>query len=220
MAITDYASLQAAVATFLVRSDQTATIPILIQLCESKMNRMIRERQAEMDVNLTSVPSSRFIPLPIAYSEALTAWITVSPGFGRQELRFVDPAALDAQTIVGQPYFWTIDGPNLGFERPCDKAYAITLRCIEKYALSSTVTTNTLLSDYPDVYLFGTLAEAGGLLRDQDLISLYEQKFDAAIASINAKDARSRAQQTLSTEPGQLTFTGRRAYNSLTDGFH
>jgi hypothetical protein len=218
MAISTYAGLQAAVATFIVRADQTANIPTFIQLAETRLNRVLRKRQAEMDVSLTGVPGSRMIALPAAYSEALTLWITLPGSGGRTELNFVDPAVLLTYTDVGQPYAWTIDGTNLAFERPCDQAYAFTLRCLEKYALSDAAPTNALLTDYPDAYLFATLAEAGPFLRDDDFTANYEQKLQRTIGEINAKDARSRAPQHLVTEPGQLQRFGRRTgYSIRTD---
>lgn len=204
MAITTYAELQAAAASWLIRSDQTARIPDFIALAETRLNRVLRLRRAELDGPLTGVPASRFIPLPADYDEALTCWILYPTGTEAQELRFVDPAKLDPSTIAGTPRGWTIDGTNLGFERPCDQAYAFTLRYLAKLALSEAIPTNALLTDYPDVYLFATLAEAGAALRDNDFTVMYEGKLDRAIKEINAKDARSRAQQTLSTEPGQL----------------
>lgn len=210
MALSTYAELQAAVATFLVRGDQTATIPMLITLCESKLNRELRKRQAEVDASLVGVVGSRFIALPSNYDEALNLWYVDTAGRYPVE-RFIDPALLRTWTAAGRPFQWTIDGSNVAFERPCDQAYTFTLRMLGKYGLSDSAPTNDLLTDYPDAYLFGTLAEAGPLLRDQAMTTVYEAKLDAAIQSINTKDARSRAQQTLSTEPGQLQFAGRRS---------
>jgi hypothetical protein len=114
----------------------------------------------------------------------------------------VDPAHLDVDTTSGQPRGWTIDGTTLAFDRPCDAAYSFPLRYLAKFALSDASPTNALLTDYPDAYLFATLAEAAPFLRDADLASAYESKLTRAIAEINAKDARSRAQQTLSSEVG------------------
>jgi hypothetical protein len=218
MDLTTYSGLQAAVATFLVRGDQTLTIPGLIQLCESKLNREVRQRQAEQDANLVGVVGSRYIPLPSAYDEGLNLWYVDTAGRVPVS-RFIDPALIQTSTSPGRPYQWTVDGSNIAFERPCDQAYAFTLRMLGKYALSDAVPTNALLSDYPDAYLFGTLAEAGPMLRDPDLTSVYEAKLDAAIKSINAKDARSRAPQTLSTEPGQLQYRGRRSGFDITRGW-
>ena len=209
MAITTYAELQAAVANWILRGDLTARIPEFISLAEGRLNRVLRARRAEQDVALTATAGARTIALPATYSEALACWLTVPGSTNRQELRFVDPALLTVSTDSGQPLGWTIDGTNLAFERPCDLAYAITLRCLTKFALSDAAPTNALLTDYPDAYLFATLAEAGPFLRDPDLSSAYEQKADRAIREINAKDARSRAQSTLSTEFAQLQRAGR-----------
>lgn len=211
MAITTYAELQAAAAAWLVRRDLTARIPEFITLAESRLNRVLRLRLAEMDVSLTGVLSSRFIPLPAAYAEALSVWITYPQSSRREELRFVDPADITVETIASRPYAWTIDGSNLAFERPCDQAYAFTLRCLEKLALSDAAPTNSLLTNHPDAYLFATLCEAGPFLRDADVLTMYEQKLTRAIAEINDKEARSRAQQNLSTEFGQVqALSGRR----------
>lgn len=218
MAISTYAELQVAAANWLIRSDLTARIPEFITLAESRLNRVLRKRQAEIDVAMTGVASSRTIALPAAYSEALTVWLTPPGSATRTELNFIDPAKMIATTDAGQPYAWTIDGANLAFERPCDQAYAFTLRCLEKYALSDAVPTNSLLSDYPDAYLFGTLCEAGPFLRDADLTSAYESRLTRSIGEINAKDARSRAAQALVTEPGQLQAMRRQTgYNIRTD---
>jgi hypothetical protein len=130
-------------------------------------------------------------------------------------LRFVDPALIGETTVQGQPLAWTIDGAYLGFECLLDQAYAITLRCLEKFALSDAVPTNALLTDYPDAYLFAAMAEAGPFLRDAELAQAYEAKLERAIGEINAKDARSRAQQRLSTEPGQLQRMGRSSGYSI-----
>lgn len=220
MDLTTYDGLQAAVATFLIRSDQTANIPGLIALGEVRLNRILRMRRGEMDVALTSAASSRTIALPAAYTEGLAAWITVPSASERQELRFVDPALISVSLVAGQPYAWTIDGANLAFERPCDQAYAITLRCLEKFILSEGAPTNSLLADAPDAYLYAALCEAGPLLRDQDLLTMFEAKLTRAVEEINRKEARSRAPAVLVTEPGQLQRFGRRSsYNAYTDGF-
>lgn len=217
MAISTYAELQAAGANWLVRGDLTARIVEFISLAEARLNRVVRKRQAEIDYDLTATPGSRSIALPATYSEARNLWIDRGEG-RRQDLRFIDPALLETQEASGEPRRWTINGANLQFDRPCDQAYDFVLRMLAKYALSDASPTNTLLTDAPDVYLFATLCEAAPFLRDPDLMQTYEAKLAAAIRDLNAKDARSRSTQTLSTEPGQLTaFRSRSGYSITTD---
>lgn len=216
MAITTYSELQTAAANWLVRADLTARIPEFITLAESRLNRVLRARRAESDASLTATVGVRTIALPAAYSEALNCWLTPSGGTQRQGLRFIDPARLEVSTASAQPRAWTIDGANLAFDCPADAAYAITLRYLAKFALSDASPTNALLTDYPDCYLFATLAEAGPFLRDPDVSGAYEAKAASAIKEINAKDARSRSQQTLSSEVAHMSRRGS-SYNVYTD---
>src|SRR5262245_15894630 len=65
MAITTYAQLQTAIASWLARSDLTATIADFITLFEAAANRRLRVRQMETSTNLT--PSSGAATLPTDY---------------------------------------------------------------------------------------------------------------------------------------------------------
>lgn len=198
MAITTYAELQSAAANWLVRADLTARIPEFIALAEARLNRVLRARLAEAESALTSSIGVRTIPLPAGFAEPLALWI-VSAGT-RRPLRFIEPSLLGATSLQGEPQSWSVDGPNVAFDRPCDQAYSLVLRMLVRFALSDVAPTNALLSDYPDAYLFATLCEAGPFLRDADLAQAYEARLERAIGEINAKDARARAARTLITE--------------------
>jgi hypothetical protein len=217
MSITTYAELQAAAANWLVRSDLTARVPEFIALAEARLNRVLRTRRGEVDQALTGTIGASTIALPATYGEAVTCWLV--DGVGRQGLRFCDPASLLTMTSNSRPQFWSIAGASLAFECPLDQAYGFVLRMLVKYALSDASPTNALLADAPDIYLFATLSEAAPFLRDADLASAYETKLNRAISELNTKEARSRAQQTLSTEPGQLVSAGRRDGFSIDRGF-
>jgi hypothetical protein len=198
MAITTYGELQAAAATWLVRGDLTVRIPEFIALAEARLNRVLRARLAETEAALASTAGSRTIPLPAGFAEPLAMWIV--QGGTRLPLRFFEPSLLAATSLQGQPCSWSVDGANLAFDRPCDQAYSLALRMLAKFALSDAAPTNALLTDYPDAYLFATLAEAGPFLRDAELAEAYEGRLERAIGEINSKDARARAARTLATE--------------------
>ncbi|WP_293681898.1 hypothetical protein [uncultured Phenylobacterium sp.] len=198
MAITTYAELQAAAATWLVRADLTARIPEFIALAEARLNRVLRARLAETEVALAITTGARSIPLPEGFTEPLRVWLQRTDG--REELPFIEASLIGASSLRGEPGAWTVDGANLAFDRPCDQAYALTLRMLRRFSLSDAAPTNALLSASPDVYLFAALSEAGPFLRDAELAGAYEAKLDRAIAELNAKDARSRAARRLVTE--------------------
>ena len=206
MSITTYAELQAAAANWLVRGDLTARIPEFIALAESRLNRVLRVRLAEAEAALTATVGVRTVPLPAGFAEPLALWIV--HGAEREALRFIEPSLLGASSLWGEPRCWSVDGARLAFERPCDQAYGFVLRMLTKFALSDGATTNALLTDYPDAYLFATLCEAGPFLRDDALAGAYEARLSRAIEEINAKDARARAARTLVTEVPSRTGAG------------
>ena len=207
MAITTYAELQAAAANWLVRADLTQRIPDFIQLAEARLNRVMRTRMAEAEVALSAGTGVRAIPLPAGFTEPLRLWIERAEG--RAELAFLEAGLMGVSSLRGQPRAWTINGANLGLDRPCDQTYALTLRMLQAFALSDAVPTNALLSDFPDLYLFATLSEAAPFLRDAEMAAAYESKLGRAIAEANSKGARSRAARVLTTELPGLVLAGR-----------
>ena len=178
MAITTYGELQAAAANWLVRADLTTRIPEFIALAEARLNRTLRARLAEVEVSLSSTPGARFVLLPAGFTEPLALWIVL--GGARKAMRAAQPSILP-----------------VAFDRPCDQVYGLVLRMLAKFSLSNAAPTNALLSDYPDAYLYATLAEAGPFLRDAELADTFEGRLQRVISEINAKDARTRPVPTL-----------------------
>lgn len=206
MAITTYAELRAAAANWLVRADLTDRIPEFVALAEARLNRVLRSRLAEAEVELTTTIGSRFLPLPAGFTEPLRLWIDRSDG--RCELPFIEAGLIGRSSLRGEPGAWAVDGVSIRFDRPCDQPYAVILRLLRAYALSNGAPTNALLAEAPDVYLFATLSEAGPFLRDAELAGAYETKLARAIEELNGKDARSRAPRRLTTELPALVGAG------------
>jgi hypothetical protein len=196
MALSTYSDLKSATADWLERSDLNPRIPDFIALAESRLNRLFRGRMNEVNAALTATPGLRTITLPATFSEAVSVHLG-----GCDELRFIDPALMEVHTTAGRPDFWAIDGGSLVFERPADQAYAITLRHLRKFALSDAEPTNPILTDYPDLYLFGALLEAAPFLRDADLMALFQGRFDIAMQEATNKENQSRAHGKLRSDP-------------------
>ena len=202
MALSNRDDLTSAVADWMERSDLTPRIPDFVTLAESRLNRLFRGRMNEVSSPLVATPGQRTIPLPPLFSEAITLWL-VRDG-GRQELRFVDPALMDARSAGAQPQYWTVEGATIAFECVCDQAYAFTLRHLKKFQLSEAEPTNALLADYPDLYLFGTLLEAAPFLRDADLLGLFQTRFDTAMTEATDKEHSNRSHSRLRSDRALL----------------
>ena len=217
MALGTYSDLTSAIADWLERGDLTARIPDFIALAESRLNRELGIRSLESDAALAGVPNSRFIAIPAGFREAQNLWINRSGG-QREVLRPVLPELTVADETPSEPRSWSIDGSNIAFECPCDQAYSFTLRKVGGLSISESAPTNLVLTNYPDLYLFGSLAEAGPFLRDSELFALFDGRFQVALKEAKEKEGRAKTLTTLSTEPGVLTAYSRRSgYNAITD---
>jgi hypothetical protein len=206
MPISTYAELQAAAANWLVRGDLTARIPEFVSLAEARLNRVLRTRLSEVETPLTGVIGARTVPLPAGFAEALQLWLI--DGDGRRPLRFVTADLMGASSLRGEPALWTVDGANFAFERPCDRAYDFVLRWRRAFALSDAASTNALLTEHPDVYLFATLCEAAPFLRDAELSGAYESRLGRALEEAARAAARTRAPRTLGVDPSLSAGAG------------
>ena len=212
MALGTYSGLQASVADFLERADLTAVIPDFIALAEADINSQFNLRDGDQNADLTAVVGSRFIALPTGFREGQNLWIVWTYGRG-DPLRFVLPELLITYTAPGRPLTWCIDGTNVAFERPFDQAYSLTLRTSNGVRLSDASPTNLLLTNYPNVYLYGALREAATYLKDSEALQIWSAKYQDAITMAKAKESRNSALVTLSTEPGIMQLGNRRGFN-------
>lgn len=187
MALSTYATLQSAIADWLERADLTARIPDFITLAEAQINRALRVRR--MIERATAQITDAYSVTPTDFLEIVSMVLT--NGVEPLQLSPAPPETLDGYGTgqeTGQPRFWAVVGEEIRYYPTPDRAYTATLTYYAKIpALTDTNTTNWVLQTHPDAYLFGALKEAGPFLKDADVLSMFEGKYQAAIRSI--KDA-------------------------------
>lgn len=75
---------------------------------------------------------------------------------------------------------------NFVFAPSPDQTYTANLFYFSSLAvLSVTNTTNTVLTEAPDAYLYGALLQAAPYLEDEAKMAVWQQKFDNAINQLN-----------------------------------
>lgn len=192
MALANYTDLQTAVADWTHRSDLTSRIPDFVTLLEAHINRNLRLRVMEQDFTLTTSAGSATAALPttrfIAPIDCYIAW----SGTGKRKLFKRAPADLPFGTSNAPPRYWSIDGTNVRFDCPVDSStqYVITLRYWQALALATT-TTNDLMTNHPDVYLFGTLVQAARFIRfSVDDINGWRAAYEDALAEVQVSDGQ------------------------------
>lgn len=203
MAITNYTNLQTAIASWHHRD--VPQIPDFIALAETRINNLLESRLGETDTPLTATILSRYIAIPVGYSAILGLWLTTYTP--RREIKYVLPENLPVNSAGnGRPNYYTIDGSNIAFDRPADIAYTYTIRYQASYDIAAT-STNDILTNYPDVYLFGALVEACLFARDDPTI--FEQRFQSAINNAQKSESENKRFATISSDHALTGGNGR-----------
>ncbi len=187
MSLLTYADLQTQIAAWIARGDLTAVIPDFITLFETVANRRLRVRSQELTATLT--PTNGVATIPADY----LTWRRVTwTGSRPRELEYVHPSYLHAlfPTLPqGDPRYFAIEGSNLTVG-PSDNS-ALTFDYFQKVTpLSAGV--NWLYAAHPDIYLFGSLAEAHGFVKDPDSLALWAGRRDAIFDEIEKLDTKTR----------------------------
>lgn len=189
MAITTYAELQTAVANWLHRSDLTTIVPTFIDLAEARINGDLDARFQDKKVVISTVAGTETVSIPddlinIRHISAETSYV--------QTLKYLAPDQFESQfpyTVSGVPNVYTVIGTNLYLAPIPDAAYDLDLVYKSRVpALSESATTNTLLTTYPNVYLYATLLESAPYLKDDARIQIWENQYKEAIQTVNAQD--------------------------------
>jgi hypothetical protein len=186
-----YAELVDQIADWLNRDDLTAVAPTFVSLAEASLGRRLRVRQM-----LASTPldvTSEYEDLPDDYREHRV--VSIETAGGPVPLRYVTPdrAVLLKTADAGQPQFFTVEGSRLRYIRPPDTNYGGTLLYYAALpALSNAVPTNWLLTDAPDIYLYGALLEATPYLKDDGRVPVWEKQFENRIRDLIAESERSQ----------------------------
>lgn len=183
MALANYSDLKSSVADWLVRSDLTAVIPDFIALAEAQMERVLRCRQMVVRTNLTV--TSEYTALP---ADFLEMWRVKESG--EYALEFNTSESIDAMYDAGgDPRYYTIVGSELRlFPSPqASTVYEITyFGKLSK--LSNTNTTNWLLTQAPDAYVYGALLQAAPYLQDDARIPVWQGLYQSAIEALRIAD--------------------------------
>lgn len=192
MALTTYTELKTAVADWLNRSDLTSQIPDFISLCEARIRRTVRTKHTSI-LQATLAAGDKSVALPAGVADLLS--VSLSGSTYGDTLTTVSHSVLLAKrrlyTSAGTPVWCAIVGETLEFAPTADTAYTVDIEVEGPFeALSSTVATNWILDDYPDVYLYGTLAESAGFLIDDDRLPTWNGRYEKAMAEL--EQARDR----------------------------
>ena len=191
MALNNYANLKASIQTWSKREDVTDKIDDFLDLCEyeiySNSVEPLRIRSmVQLETSATST-SVRTQSLPTGFLEARRFDLTVSSQ--RYPISYITPDAQYIRTSTGTPSNYTITS-QIEYDIIPDAAYVTNISYYGKLtALSSSNTTNDILTNFPNIYLYGGLSQLYTWAENDEEAAKYKTLFLQAIAGANNTDA-------------------------------
>lgn len=211
----DYQSLCNYIATTLNRQDLTTDIPNFVSLATSRIQRDIaRSRHpagiTKLSLSLTAeysdLPADFLSVYQLSETAANNLLIYLSP----DQLTSVNASGWDALTSptpylppyytpIGNFTYYTIIGnqlrvlpaPTVANPAALDLWYYAKLT-----ALSTTSTTNWVLTKYPDLYLYGSLVHTAPYLKNDERIALWDGLYKSILTDIEMEAERATRPQS------------------------
>lgn len=191
MALDTYTDLLAELATFSVRDDQTALWPTCVRLAEAWLNRELKLRRMEAHEPVTI--DAEYEAVPADFGGVRAFELQTNPVVELQYRKPDDMAALKGGDYQagGIPQVYTIVGDEFRFLPAPDESYTAELTYWQKIPALASNETNWLLSDHPDLYLYGALVQFAMMTEDQRL-GAWSGVFNEAIRAARAADSGER----------------------------
>lgn len=194
MGLANYGELKTLIASYLNRSDLTSAIPDFITILEKRVDTEVKFRNRLMEATASlSYSGTDEASLPSDFLEARTVVWQSNP---RVNLVYMAPSQFEdtyTTDTAASPVNYTIYGSTIKIGPFPNSAVGATLLYYQRItALSDDSDTNWLLTNHPDVYLYGALMESAPYLGDDNRIQVWMGLYDRAAGRIKGDDARAR----------------------------
>jgi hypothetical protein len=186
-----YSELKSAIADFLNRQDLTSVIPTFIQLAEASINRTVRHWR--MLSRATATVDSQFTDLPDDFLEAKNIQLNSNPitPLSFVTMEHADLLRAGRYQTEGTPKYYTLVSDTIEVIPIPDAEYTIELSYYAKVpTLSESVTSNWLLENSPDAYLYGALVHSAPYLKDDPRIPVWVGLFEKALSDLKMETER------------------------------
>ena len=194
MAIGTFAQLKPAAANWLDRSDLTDRIPEFITLAEARFNLVLRIRDMEtVSTAISTSAGTREYNLPTGFVQMKEFHLSTDP---ITPLAYITPemmSRMQAGSSKSKPQVFTIIADKVRLGPNPDAVYTTSMLYYKAFtALSDSATTNDMLTNNPDVYLYGTLLEAEPFIMNDERVGLWLAAFEKAVSDIQNQDNKDR----------------------------
>ena len=190
MALSTYSELKSSIADWLLRDDLTSVIPDFIALAEADIARNLRHWRMEVTSTLTVTSGSEDVP---------TDWletIALNNDDGA-EIRTISASEMAARKADGNTdgsiCFYRIAAGQLElYPAPSTSTDLSITYWARPDALSDSNTTNWILSNYPDLILYGSLSHSAPYLNDDARTGTWAALYKNALDGLNAESEKAK----------------------------
>ena len=202
MPLGTFDDLKAATVEYVGRNDLSGELNSMVAIVESRMyanngaqvnnfkSAPLRIKDMETRSTVALGTSDRYLALPsdMLQMRRFRLYIT-GESTDTDDLTMVTPEQLCINPVSGKPRQFTVTS-QVEFDRVPDQAYTSDIQYFGKIAaLSDSNTTNAVLTNYPDIYLFGMLYMAYRWADEPALAGEYYNDFIQAIIGANIENS-------------------------------
>jgi hypothetical protein len=193
MTITNYGTLKTAIADTLNRDDLTSVIPSFVSLAQAQFNRKIRSHRQITRGSLTI--NTQFEALPADWLETIRITMDANPIRVLTQISMDDLTRYrtDTDNSTDAPVYFAHIGTDIELFPTPSTSYTGQITYYAKIpALVSDGDTNWLLTNHPDVYLYGALVHAAPYLKDDARIAIWAGLMAQAFGEIEDENNAAR----------------------------
>jgi hypothetical protein len=193
MALNNYGNLKSSIIAHSGRDDLSAVIDDFIALAEVLMfanDAPLRLRTFEVSTTLATIAGTNSVALPAGFLEARSVQLT--SGGDTRALVYNSPSSLLSVTGQGVPSNYSITSSFI-FDQVPDAVYDMPVTYYAKPTpLSSANQVNVILTEHPNIYLYGALAALYDFTDDLQNSEAFVGKMARGIRGANNSDQRGR----------------------------
>ena len=193
--ITDYSTLQTAIANWLARADLTGIIPEFIQLAESRLNRDIKSPRNLQE--FIGTLQTHFLEFPVLFLTAEGKFkeikkLSITYGGREYVLKPLTPNEATDISVSGPPRGYYVQGAYIYVVGGAgDEDYSLVAEMtLPDISSVNTSYTNWVLQKAPELYLYAALLEASPYLKADSRIGVWGEGYRVALESLNAQEER------------------------------
>lgn len=204
MPVTTYSELKTEIQNWLGDDDVADFTDSFIATCEANLRRNFRvDELLVRDTNLSIAADTRELTLSstLSSSYADMKYVRFRRPTGEEAIFFppliqstFEELTEQAHETAWRPQYFHISNDVMEFERPTDQIYSADFFYYKKFtALSDSNTSNEILANYPDVYLWGSLTTAAPFIDNDERVQLWASFYNSALADIRKANSKKNA---------------------------